>query len=72
MTATDATNKCHCLFYHPATPEEREALSKRLDYCRRIGDMNGVTIILAQLTTECHARKRAAEAQKATPTGGQT
>lgn len=41
---------CHCFIYHASTPEEREALQKRLKYLRSIGDMNGVTLTLAQLS----------------------
>ncbi|MEV0236810.1 hypothetical protein [Nonomuraea sp. NPDC050786] len=44
---------CHHLFYHPQTPEEREAIVKQLDYCRSIGDSQGTMIALVQLTQPC-------------------
>jgi len=47
---------CHCLIWHPSTPEERAPVVERLARSRRLGDKAGITLALAQLTGECPAR----------------
>lgn len=49
------TKTCFCIFYHPATPEERKRVVKALEYARKVGDSNGTAIALAQLG-RCPAR----------------
>ncbi|WP_237101358.1 hypothetical protein [Nonomuraea sp. MG754425] len=46
---------CHHLFHHPQTPKERDAVVKQLNYCRSIGDDQGMMIVLVQLTEPCLA-----------------
>jgi hypothetical protein len=40
---------CRCFVRHAITPEEREQAWENLQYCRRIGDSNGMILYLAQL-----------------------
>ena len=47
---TEAEGKgCHCIIKHAITPEEKEAVKKQLDYARKIGDSDVVTLAIAQL-----------------------
>ncbi|WP_187414101.1 hypothetical protein [Nonomuraea sp. PA05] len=44
---------CHHLFHHPQTSTERDAIVQQLNYCRSIGDGQGVLVALVQLTEPC-------------------
>ncbi|MEV4079157.1 hypothetical protein AB0J43_02540 [Nonomuraea fuscirosea] len=52
---------CHHLFHHPQTPAERETIVKQLNYCRSIGDGQGVLVALVQLTQPCTSLESDAE-----------
>tara|TARA_A100001011_G_scaffold354543_1_gene397031 strand:- start:484 stop:675 length:192 start_codon:yes stop_codon:yes gene_type:complete len=60
MTVDDIST-CHCFIRHAVTKEDREAVTRRLEYAREIGDSNGIIIALAQLTGNCPARRAAQE-----------
>ena len=44
--------QCHCIIYHPQTPQERQQVKDKLAYARRIGDYVGIQLALAQLTVK--------------------
>ncbi len=50
-----APGQCHCLIYHPQTPDERQQVRDKLAYARRIGDYVGIQLALAQLAGPCPA-----------------
>jgi len=53
------TDKCHCLVKHANTPEEREVVRNRLDYCVSIDDADGVRMSQQQLDNEnCPAKPK--------------
>ena len=60
MTVDDIST-CHCFIRHAVTKDDREAVARRLEYAREIGDSNGIIIALAQLTGDCPARRAAQE-----------
>lgn len=47
---------CHCIIYHPQTDDERKLILKKIESMRKIGDMAGVQLALAQLNTKCLAK----------------
>jgi hypothetical protein len=51
--------ECHCVFRHAITPDERAAVSKELDYSRKISDLRGIQLALVRLAGYCPARNSA-------------
>lgn len=47
---------CHCVIRHPVTAEQREEVVEALGYARRVGDLTGILLALAQLAGPCPAR----------------
>jgi hypothetical protein len=47
------SGRCTCIFRHAITPKEREAAKRALDYARRVGDRNGITVAMAALSGKC-------------------
>lgn len=41
--------ECHCIIYHPQTPEEREKVEQMLADARSLGDHVGIMVAIAQL-----------------------
>ena len=48
---------CHCFIRHAITLDERATTANRLEEARMIGDMNGIIIALASLSSKCPARE---------------
>ena len=48
-TSPESRDECHCIVYHPGTPEERQKVVDHLEYARKIGDVGDIPIIIAQL-----------------------
>ena len=53
MANTKIKNRCHCLVWHPQTPEERALVGERLDYARGCGDTSAILVHLMALTGPC-------------------
>jgi len=49
--------ECHCLIRHAITLDERAIMAHRLEEARMIGDMNGIIIALASLSSKYPARE---------------
>ena len=48
-----AQKQCRCIIRHPQTKQEQTAVKEALAYARKVGDMQGIMITLAQLTGKC-------------------
>ena len=48
---------CHCFIRHSITLDERATAANRLEEARMVGDMSGIIIALASLSSKCPARE---------------
>ncbi len=46
---------CHCMIHHPQNSDERSQLVDALDYARRVGDVQGISLTMTQLQGPCPA-----------------
>lgn len=53
---------CNCIIYHP-TPgtEDWDAVVRNFESARGLGDINGMVLLLAQLTGSCPERDKEEE-----------
>lgn len=43
-------SKCRCIIWHAVTPDERALVADRIDYARKVGDVQALPLLVAHLS----------------------